>query len=445
MTSSPMSESKKCLPRLVGYHGTHFVLRHLFGKIIDDRVRNPLSAAISANEFVSQAINESEPLVSSESKQSVREDVVVIGNSLQYINDLLRSMLDFHCALSNQINISNKHVSIRHDIFDPVASMLYHRGCDFDVLVDCPDELVVLSDPLRLKQVILNLAVNATKFVIRGFVRLRADVIQDVVYLYVEDSGPGIPLDKRDHLFQKFQPSLDSLNQGTGIGLSLCKHLVELMNGRIYLDESYTSDFESFPGCRFIISLKTPPIFLESSRYLDELSSEDDTKLSASGCAKAGDQALELSTSRRDFSLPENLSVLFVDDDFILRKLFIRSIRRCRPNWVVCEAASGEAALQLVEESEPLKPFDAIFLDQYMASAQKQLLGTETVRLLRSKGVKSLICGLSANEIGSQFLEAGADCFSMKPLPCDVDALLFELNRIWSSREKEARSSDENV
>ena len=93
--------------------------------------------------------------------------------------------------------------------------------------------------------------------------------------------------------------------------------------------------------------------------------------------------------------------------------------------------------------------FDLIFVDQYMASAEKQLLGTETVRALRSGGVKSIICGLSANDMERPFLAAGADCFCIKPFPCKKDELIDELLRITSlqkldiQREWAAKDDDE--
>jgi hypothetical protein len=66
-----------------------------------------------------------------------------------------------------------------------------------------------------------------------------------------------------------------------------------------------------------------------------------------------------------------------------------------------------------------------------MASVEKQLLGTETARALRAKeGVKSQICGLSANDIEKSFLEPGADAFIMKPLPCGKEALSRDFLRI---------------
>ena len=118
--------------------------------------------------------------------------------------------------------------------------------------------------------------------------------------------------------------------------------------------------------------------------------------------------------------LPPSLSVLFVDDDPILRKLLVRGVRAIAPDWGIQEAASGEAALRLVEESSP---FDLIFMDQYMASMEKQLLGTETTHSLRCQGVRSKICGLSANDLADDFFAAGADVFICKPLPVKKDSL----------------------
>ena len=124
--------------------------------------------------------------------------------------------------------------------------------------------------------------------------------------------------------------------------------------------------------------------------------------------------------------LPLKLSVLFVDDDSVLRKLFARSVRLIRPEWDIREAASGETALQLVESQK----FDIIFTDMYMASVEKQLLGTETVAALRNMGVTARICGLSANDKEQEFYDAGADAFMFKPFPCDSAAMTNALCRI---------------
>ena len=99
------------------------------------------------------------------------------------------------------------------------------------------------------------------------------------------------------------------------------------------------------------------------------------------------------------------MAVLFVDDDALLRKLFVRGVKRAAPaSWTIKDAASGEVSIKLCCEINPedteKRPqhFDLIFMDQYMASVDKQLLGTETVHALREKGITSKICGLSAKK-----------------------------------------------
>jgi CheY-like chemotaxis protein len=140
--------------------------------------------------------------------------------------------------------------------------------------------------------------------------------------------------------------------------------------------------------------------------------------------------------------LPEHLSVLFVDDDPILRKLFARTIRTVAPSWEIREASNGEVALKLVDEYH----FDLIFVDMYMASVEKQLLGTETVAAMRNKGLKCRICGQSANDKEDEFIEAGADSFTYKPFPCEAKALTNELRKILfkKSPQDEIRLNESN-
>jgi len=124
-------------------------------------------------------------------------------------------MLDIHKASSGQIKLNLSEIDIRRDIFEPVAAILFMRGAKVAVEIDCPPDLAAKGDRMRLKQIMLNLSANATKFVTKGYIRLSAKEVDGSVELYVEDSGPGIPQEKRNRLFAKFQESLDSLNQGT--------------------------------------------------------------------------------------------------------------------------------------------------------------------------------------------------------------------------------------
>jgi signal transduction histidine kinase/CheY-like chemotaxis protein len=400
-----------------------------FNEFLAHEVRNPLAAAISALGFVTAAINETAYISNEEFKASLQEDAQIIGSSLSFIDDFLRSMLDMYRATANRLEIKSAPTDLLKDVLEPVCSILYQREGSVDVTVDCPENLVVETDFLRLKQIMLNLGRNSTKFVHSGFIRFRAVVVDGLVELYVEDSGPGIPVEKRGALFEKFQSSLDVLSQGTGIGLSLCENLTHLLKGDIRLDETYDSGVKDSPGARFVIRLNTPP--LPSEDRVPQSSSKGGTGSISGEGVHQHDGNDEISTTL--IELPENLSVLFVDDDRILRKLFSRSVAKAAPTWKIQEAANGETALKLVGS----EPYDLIFMDQYMTSTEKQMLGTDTIRKLRAKGFKNTICGLSANDLEQSFISAGADCFLLKPIPCDTSTLVGVLDGIVSSDRRQ--------
>jgi len=543
---------------------------------IAHEVRNPLAAAISACSFVSSAIMEDQGrynsssdinisnyegtdterlalIASNEKRKEVQQDVDIIDSSLHFINDLLRNMLDMQRAGSNQIYIERKPTDIMNDIFRPVEAMMHLRDAPFTVTMEVDsglksgddgddEQLVVMTDSMRLKQVLLNLTRNATKFVEKGFIRCSANVnsTNGLVELRVDDSGPGIPPEKRSQVFGKFQQSLDSLQQGTGIGLSLCKKMIDLMGGSLFIDDDYNSGIEGCPGTSFVIQLKIQPLQLNKMILEPQMSSHDRARLRRrhlmltsespspeqplSNKNQTDSANFSLSSASKDIALyldsemdcrlqepvatltevttgvgeaqveeedkkqgskivppptvlqlndspdaiddqkeqldglvtelPKNLSVLFVDDDMVLRKLFSRTLRKVNPTWSCMEASSGESAIDLIsqraadsqEKSEDEDEFnrrnedgdcgfDLIFMDQYMASVQKQLLGTETVRAIRAKGFRTpIICGLSANDVGVAFDHAGSDAFLIKPFPCKKDELKKELLKVVNSR-----------
>jgi signal transduction histidine kinase len=173
---------------------------------------------MSACTFVSSSLEDASAMSSVEGRQSAQEDVQIVDISLHFINDLLRNMLDLHRATSGQMELKESPTSVLDDILRPVTNMLYTRGPSVKVILDCPPNLFIMADRLRLVQIVLNLGRNALKFVTKGFIRFRATTEEDtqLVRIYIEDSGPGVPEEKRKHLFHKFQESLDALNQGTG-------------------------------------------------------------------------------------------------------------------------------------------------------------------------------------------------------------------------------------
>jgi signal transduction histidine kinase/CheY-like chemotaxis protein len=420
-------------------------------------IRNPLSSAIVAHSFITSAVADPNLIRDDAVRTTLQADHKIVHSSLKFIDDFLRSMLLMYRASANKLEVGLSPTNLYREVFEPVADILHPRNNDIKVIVECPETLGVMTDALRLEQVLLNLGRNSSKFVTSGFIRLKASLVSGMVELCVEDSGAGVPVDRRELLFKKYHTSLDVVTQGNGIGLCLCKNLVVLLKGDIWLDESYDSGIPGSPGARFVVSLKMPPLLAPDSSHshvvdpIDPGNAMNPTTVSASASFNSAVPALVDSQSL----LPENLSVLFVDDDAILRKLFIRSLGRVRPDWTIKGVSSGEAALELVtpgalagaredehvaggdggdiedqlQHQQPNR-FDLIFVDQYMASTEPRLLGTETVTRLRAGGTTSTLCGLSANDLEKEFLDAGADYFLLKPLPYDRQKLEGELLRI---------------
>ena len=341
-----------------------------------------------------------------------------------------------HDAFSSS---SNAHLNdcfrcFYYTVLVPVRTILFSKHNPFEFIIDCPQHLVVATDPLRLKQVVMNLASNSRKFVTSGYIKIGASLTPEgTVYLYVEDSGPGIPVDKRQKLFSKYQESLDSLSQGTGMGLCLSKQILDLLGGQLYLDETYRSDKSpEFPGSRFVLDLQCRPEILDDSFVVEEghvhpadVDLERAPVVGGLSGNPSGTTAKDINND--EACLPPNLNVLIVDDDMILRRLIQRSLQRIAPAWKVHQASNGETALQMTSQAH----YDLIFLDQYMASVERQLLGTETAHAMRAQGVQSVLCGLSANQIEDAFLKAGADAFVQKPFPCEKDLLAREIRRVW--------------
>jgi len=115
---------------------------------------SPVAAAIAAHSFVASALSEM-PKKTEDSKefQSLQEDVKIIGSSLYFVDDFLRSMLDIHASTANKLEIHLAPTDLLKDVLEPVQSILYQRDGHVDVTVECAESLIIMTDCLRLKQV----------------------------------------------------------------------------------------------------------------------------------------------------------------------------------------------------------------------------------------------------------------------------------------------------
>lgn len=118
---------------------------------------SPVAAAIAAHGFVVSSVNELQKIMAksdnSDILTSLKGDVKVIGSSLYFIDDFLRSILDIHASMAKKLEVQLAPTDLLTDVLEPVQSMLCQRDGRIDVSIHCPDDLVVMTDCLRLKQV----------------------------------------------------------------------------------------------------------------------------------------------------------------------------------------------------------------------------------------------------------------------------------------------------
>lgn len=179
---------------------------------------------------------------------------IIIGESLR-LTRLINDLLDLNRIESGRMEWHDRLVHVPELAREALAFMRgqadTHPGLSLAAAID--DAVPPLwADPDRIKQVILNLLANAFKFAPQGLVELRlsAGPAGEVV-LQVEDSGPGVPPEEQERIFEKYhQAATDSAKpQGAGLGLAICRQIVEHYGGRIWV--------ESPPGrgARFLVTL----------------------------------------------------------------------------------------------------------------------------------------------------------------------------------------------
>ena len=204
-------------------------------------IRTPMNAVIG----LSTILSKSEGL-SSKQKDYVRTLQLSADSLLGLINDLL----DISKIEARSIELEHIPFSITQ-MLNEVISMMSMRakekGLEFTFTGENTSERVLVGDPMRLRQIIINLCSNAIKFTEKGGVYIRAAYAPSIlpgienVSLSITDTGIGIPADKQETIFHKFIQADSSINRkygGTGLGLAITKTLTEIMGGTIALEST---------------------------------------------------------------------------------------------------------------------------------------------------------------------------------------------------------------
>ena len=181
--------------------------------------------------------------------------IEAIRDSGQSLGSLIEDLLDLSRIEAGKLDIVNERFAVAplvESVVELLAPRAHDKGLEIASFVapDVPAESI--GDAARLRQVLLNLAGNAVKFTERGGVGLRVVGEGDALVISVTDTGPGVPFDRREAIFQDFEQGDEATARqhgGTGLGLAISRRLVERMGGRLWLANSSES------GSTFAITL----------------------------------------------------------------------------------------------------------------------------------------------------------------------------------------------
>lgn len=262
-----------------------------------------------------------------------------VKSSAESLLTIVNDILDFSKIEAGKMQFESVSFNLSDTVLEAarvLAVGAHKKGLELivDVRPEVPQRVV--GDPTRLRQVVMNLIGNAIKFTEHGGVVLEATVDKasgDSLFLKfaVRDTGMGIPLDKQQAIFEAFAQADVSTTRrfgGTGLGLAICARLVQLMDGRIWLESAEGEGAAFFFTARLGGEI-SPPTELVSQQYF----------------------------GRR---------ALVIDDNQLAGQYFVRLLERLgiQASWV----GEGVAALDALERSRAVDfPYDYIFADAGMA------------------------------------------------------------------------------
>jgi len=325
------------------------------------------------------------------SEQDQEEFVGNIQQSAQHLLELIEDVLDLSKIDAGHMGIEAVGTAPR-EILDQVRRMLegaaQEKGLRFETI--CTDAVprLISTDPIRLRQILVNLVNNAVKFTESGSVTATLDWEDSVLEARVEDTGIGIAEDQLASIFESFE-QVDSSDTrrygGTGLGLAICKKLARLMGGDIEVES------EVGEGSLFHVHLSAPEA---------EAAVRDDAPRGSAPAAPRDDE--------------ERPCVLVVDD-VATNRLLARKVLE-RAGVEVVEARDGKQSLERFHEAnEERRPFATVLMDLQMPIMD----GYEATRTLRSLGYDGPIIALSGavmREQRARALEAGCTDFLSKPI-----------------------------
>lgn len=234
-------------------------LKSLFLSNMSHEIRTPMNAIVGFSTLLG---NEQ---LSHEIKTKYTK---IIANSAEHLLTLISDILDISKIEAGQLEMHETAFDLHqmlHDIHEQFELQKITKEKEH-ILIQPADpyksEFIIFTDDVRLQQILSNLMSNALKFIKKGYIEFGYHIIENMedsfLQFFVKDTGIGIADDKKDIIFERFRQEEESLTTkhgGAGLGLAICKGIIELMGGKIWMESIKDSGTTFF----FTIQLKFPP------------------------------------------------------------------------------------------------------------------------------------------------------------------------------------------
>lgn len=338
--------------------------RHKLLLSVSHDIKTPLSSILGNVELMDKTGNEKE--------------FSSIQQSADHILNLLNNLLEYSSLEQGKLQIRNESFNLRQicdetaEMFRPIAK---HKNLDFVYEPDMEEDSFILSDRLKIKQILSNIISNGIKYTLEGSVCFKARIGRNLVVFDITDTGVGIPPDKLEDVFKPFV-RIETYNQfaeGSGYGMSVVKGLVDLLGGEIHIES------EVGKGTHF------------------------EVRIPVGNVEKPIEEDGEVNSDKK-----KSLNILVIDDDNTLLSVIDTMLHRLGHQAIACRSKNDiESAIAQIHD------YDYVLTDREMGA----LTGNDILHLFKEADPDKPVILMTArieysNEIAK---EEGFDGFLQKP------------------------------